>query len=97
MLSLMEQAYISLTSGIVRDENYSEPFFKICQEYRWHYLIRFKAANTPTVGQEFEALKAMGGLEKINADNNGIVTQHRDINLGVFVNLKRGQKKQKTC
>lgn len=35
----------------------SETIFKLCDEYKWKFLCRFKEGRIPTIAQEFETLK----------------------------------------
>jgi hypothetical protein len=35
------------------------PVFKLCKEYDWRYIIRFKDGSIPTIAEEFHALKNM--------------------------------------
>ena len=37
----------------------AEPVFKLCREYNWQYIIRFKDGSIPSVAKEFHALKDM--------------------------------------
>ena len=56
----LKSAFPRLPICLGLDSLYAKaPVFKICQEYGWHYIIRFKDGSIRTLAAEFHALKNM--------------------------------------
>jgi len=55
---------------ILGDSLYAcESVFKKCDEYRWHYLFRFKQGRIKSIAEDFQAIKQ---LEQQSAESNPI-------------------------
>src|SRR5690606_19373613 len=85
---------------ILGDSLYAcEPVFKMCDNYRWKYIIRFKEGSIKSIADEFKAIKK---LEK-GSDSlywvNDISYKARGINMMESTEelpLKKGEKKAET-
>lgn len=61
----IKKTYKRLPICILGDSLYAcEPVFKICDDYKWKYLIRFKEGRIKTVAAEFGAIKEIENKEK---------------------------------
>lgn len=64
----LKENYKRLPICILGDSLYAvDPIFKLCKEYNWKYILRFKEGRTKSIWMEFEGLK---GLEN-NSNNKG--------------------------
>lgn len=41
-----------------------EPVFRLCEEYKWEYLIRYKDGSIPSLAEEYREIKGMGESEE---------------------------------
>lgn len=54
----LKKKYPRLPICITADSLYAgKPFFDLCEEYHWKYIVRFKDGNIPNVAEEFGYLK----------------------------------------
>lgn len=82
----IKNEYKRLPVLVLADSLYaSGPVMKICEEYGWQYLFRFKAGSIPTVAEEFSAITKAGEAETDDEKEvvfvNGISYQKRTVNL----------------
>lgn len=62
----LKERYPRLPICIIGDSLYAiEPVFKVCDDYKWKFLIRFKEGRIKSVAHEFSKLKEFDG-EKID-------------------------------
>ncbi|MEI6297515.1 MAG: transposase family protein [bacterium] len=62
---VLKAKYARLPICILGDSLYAcEPVFKICDDYRWRFLIRFKEGSIKSVANEFNIIKELE-VEKI--------------------------------
>lgn len=60
LMEKLKKQFPRLSICLCADSLYAcEPFFRKCEEYRWHYLIRFKEGSIPTIGNEYRKLKEL--------------------------------------
>jgi hypothetical protein len=65
----IKSTYKRLPICILGDSLYAcEPVFKLCDEYGWKYLFRFKEGRIKTVAAEFNAIKEIEKKEKVISD-----------------------------
>lgn len=65
----IKNTYKRLPICILGDSLYAcEPVFKLCDEYGWKYLFRFKEGRIKTVATEFNAIKEIEKKEKVISD-----------------------------
>jgi hypothetical protein len=94
----IKKKYPRLPICIVGDSLYAcEPVFKLCENNKWNFLIRFKDGSIPTVGEEIEALKEIEGAVKTDKSGtcryvNAAVTRHREVNW-----LMQAEETEKVC
>lgn len=63
----LKSKYPKLPICILGDSLYAcEPVFKICDNYKWKFLIRFKEGSISSVAKEFNALKEFDGTKNEN-------------------------------
>jgi hypothetical protein len=56
----LKKAYPRLPICILGDSLYAaESIFKVCEDFDWRYIIRFKEKRIPSISSEFELLKNM--------------------------------------
>jgi hypothetical protein len=55
----------------------ADPVFSLCEEYGWHYIIRFKDGSIPTVAKEFHVLKNMESTQVWSKSEDGITKTYR--------------------
>jgi hypothetical protein len=78
--------YPKLPICVIGDSLYAcEPVFKLCENNKWDYLIRFKDGSIPTIAKEFEALgKITGAVERDTGGTcryvNSLVWTDREVN-----------------
>jgi len=59
----IKEAFKRLPICILGDSLYAcEGVFKLCDEYGWKFLIRYKEGRIKSVGEEFEAIKKIEGM-----------------------------------
>jgi hypothetical protein len=80
----LKQTYKRLPICILGDSLYAcEPVFQRCEEYKWHYIFRFKEGRIRSIASEFHSLKEMD--QKDEKDNlfwvNDISYNQRTVNL----------------
>jgi hypothetical protein len=92
----LKKEYPRLPICIVGDSLYAcEPVFRLCEEYGWKFLIRFKAGSIPTAAAEAEQIHLMGGHETGEDDCtfiNGIATEKRTLNYLEKIEQKKNPK-----
>ncbi len=60
----IKKSYPRLPICILGDSLYAcAPFFELCTQNKWHYLIRFKDGSIPTLAQEYQTIVRMGENE----------------------------------
>ena len=63
----LKDKYPRLPICILGDSLYAcEPVFKICDDYKWEFLIRFKEGSIKSVAKEFNILKEIEGDKNEN-------------------------------
>jgi len=79
----LNKKYPRLPICIIGDSLYAvEPIFKICDDYKWKFLIRFKEGRIKSVAYEFAKLKEIDGEKKDNCKwVNEINYNERTVNL----------------
>jgi hypothetical protein len=81
----IKQKYPRLPICIIGDSLYAcEPVFKLCENNRWDFLIRFKDGSIPTLAREIEALAKIEGALKQDRGGtcqyvNGVATAYREV------------------
>jgi len=62
LVDRIKQIYPKLPICILGDSIYAaEPVFKICDDYKWKYLIRFKEGRIKSIADEYGAIKTIEG------------------------------------
>ena len=94
----IKQIYPRLPICILGDSIYAaEPVFKLCDEYKWKYLIRFKEGRIKSIADEYSKIKAIEDKcedEEVSWVNE-IPYNHRQVN--VFEGIaedKEGKKRR---
>lgn len=94
----IKRIYPRLPICILGDSIYAaEPVFKLCDEYKWKYLFRFKEGRIKSIADEYTKIKAIEGRcedEEVSWVNE-IPYNNRKVN--VFegtVEDKRGEKRR---
>ena len=79
----IKNKYPKLPICILGDSLYAcEPVFKICDDYNWKFLIRFKEGSIKTVAYEFNKLKEIENIKNENCKwVNGVAYNQRSINI----------------
>lgn len=91
----VKKMYKRLPICIQGDSLYaSETVFKLCDEYDWKWLIRFKDGSIPSVAKEFHILKDCD--EKNSYDGmkwvNEISYEDRLVNVMEYIDTEKGEK-----
>ena len=82
----IKEKYPRLPICIVGDSLYAcEPVFKLCEENKWDYLIRFKDGSIPTLAREIEALSKIEGAAVTDRSGtcqyiNSVAATYREVN-----------------
>ncbi len=92
----IKKTYKRLPICILGDSLYAcEPVFKLCDEYNWKYILRFKEGRIKSIAQEFNTIKA---IEQGMADYswvNDIAYNDRSVNIVEFREEVEGGKNKK--
>ena len=71
LMKRLRDMFPHLPLCITGDSLYAcETFFRQCLEYKWKYLVRYKAGSIPSVQQEFDSLKKIEQNERHLTMNN---------------------------
>lgn len=69
LMERLKQEFPRLPICLSADSLYAcETFFQMCREYQWKYLLRFKEGSLPSVGQEYQTIRA---IEKNRVEEKG--------------------------
>lgn len=88
----LKKDFPGLPICIMGDSLYAaESIFKICDENRWKFLIRFKDGSIPSIAEEFHTIKQMGEASSQKTINwvNGIAYNKREVNVMDFIYKKK--------
>jgi hypothetical protein len=83
LAAVLKNKYPKLPICILGDSLYAcEPVFKICDDYKWEFLIRFKEGSIKSVAKEFSILKELDAARYNNCKwVNEISYNQRTLNL----------------
>jgi hypothetical protein len=79
----LKKKYPRLPICILGDSLYAcEPVFKMCDEYKWKFLLRFKEGSIKSIAREFNVLKELDGCRNKSCKwVNEIGYNQRTVNL----------------
>lgn len=104
LMKKIKNVFPKLKICICADSLYAaESIFKICEEYEWKYIIRFKEGSIPTLYNEFETLKEMSE-NKIIKSKAERITEYNFVNeicykeqiLNIIQCIENNEKKETT-
>lgn len=93
----LKKAYKRLPICILGDSLYAaESIFKICEDFNWRYIIRFKEKKIPTISSEFELLKDMEEDNKYEGMKwvNDISYNDRKVHVMEYKTVEKEVKKE---
>ncbi len=92
----LKSKYPRLPINILGDSLYAcEPVFKICDDYKWKFLIRFKEGRIKSVAREFNIIKGLEGNKNEECTwINDIAYNQRAVNL-IETEIKEGANDKK--
>lgn len=94
----IKEAYKRLPICILGDSLYAcEPVFKICDDYNWMYLIRFKEGSIKSIADEFETIKDIEKKDKEIGDIywvKDISYNDRKINIIESITVEKEEEKR---
>lgn len=96
----IKQIYPKLPICILGDSIYAaEPVFKICDDYKWKYLIRFKEGRIKSIADEYGAIKTIEGKgeDEEVVWVNEIPYNNRKVNVFEVTVKDKKEKKENIC
>jgi len=81
LVAKIRKSFPRLALCLMGDSLYAcQNLFKICEDYGWKYICRFKAGSIPTVAREFETLKQSSPENRLEATTEKVHEEYRWVN-----------------